>query len=106
MNAQRLKAVETHGLATIGAAEGIWNYYIRPEITAKRTWTAIGALVVAHELLCPPGELLSEGADRAIQKYPWLPWAGTILAGHVLNMVDEKYDLVHHGVKLLKGSHA
>lgn len=97
------ETLETYGLAAIGAVEGILKYYVRPEITAKRTWIAIGALVAMHEVYCPPGELLSEGADRAIAKYPVaVPVLGAVLAGHVLNVFPEKVDPVHQGFQLIR----
>lgn len=97
------ETLETYGLAALGAAEGILKYYVSPELTAKRTWLAIGALVAIHEISCPPGELLSEGADRAIEKHPFLvPALGMVLAGHVLNAFPEKADPVHQGFLLLR----
>lgn len=98
------ETAETYSLALLGAAEGVFKYYIRPEITAKRTWLAIGAIVALHEIFCPEGELLSEGADRAIEKHPVLiPLATIAIAGHVANLIDERYDLIHRGVKFIKG---
>lgn len=99
----KTETLTTYTLAGIGAVEGVWKYYVRPEITAKRTWAAIGALVLAHEIACPRGQLLSEGADRAIAEHPWIPAAGALLAGHVLNLIPEQWDPIHQASNLLKG---
>lgn len=94
---------ELYARAGIGLAGGAWKYYIRPEITAKRTWAAIGAMVVAHEILCPPGELLSEEADKWVERHPVLfPLVAFTVAAHITNAVNERYDPIHRGLKLLK----
>ena len=46
-------------LAAAGLAGGLFKYYVKPEITSKRTWIAIGAIVAAHEFACGPGEVIS-----------------------------------------------
>lgn len=61
-----------------------------------RAWIALGAGVVAYEMLCPPDELLSESADRAMQRHPWLVrFAAFTLAAHVCNALDDRYDPIH-----------
>lgn len=95
---------ETYALAAVGLAGGAFRYYIRPELTAKRTWALIGAMVVAHEIISPPGELLSEGCDTALETHPYLT---RIIIGvtalHLANALPEKFDPIHRGLKLLKG---
>jgi hypothetical protein len=99
-----MEDLDAYALAAVGTAEGLFNNYIKPEITAKRTWALIGAVVVAHEYFCPDGQLLSEGADRAIEKHPVLvPLAGLVLAGHVLNIFSERYDIVHKAFVAFRG---
>lgn len=91
------------GLATLGAAEGVFNYYIKPEITAKRTWALIGAVVLAHEIISPPGELLSEGADRALSRHPILTRAAIgLTALHLANVLPEPIDPFSRLTKFLK----
>lgn len=93
--------------AGFGAAGGAWKYYIRPEITAKRSWAAIAGLVLAHEVFCPQGELLSEGGDRLIEKHPVLGKAAILGFGltatlHVANSLPEKADPFKRGLDLLR----
>lgn len=100
MEAADLRALP---LAAVGAVSGAFRYYVRPELTAKRGWALIAATVIAHEIFCPPGELLSEGADRLVDRHPLLTRAaGLMVASHVLNLVNEKADPIHQGLKLLK----
>lgn len=93
--------IEAWTLGGIGAVAGAWKYYVRPEITAKRSWLAIGAFVAVHELACPDGELLSQGVDKAIEKHPVLT---TLAVGgvalHLINAIPEKYDPIHQLVNL------
>lgn len=87
-------------LGALGAVKGVFKEVIQPEITAKRTWLAIGALVVAHEALCGSGELLSEGVDKAIEKHPVaVPAVIGYTALHLANLLPPKIDLFHHLTK-------
>ena len=66
-----------------------------------RAWIALGVGVVAWELRCPEGELLSESADRMIERHPWLVRAVAFaLACHISNSVPERYDLIHQLFRL------
>jgi hypothetical protein len=59
-------------------------------------WLALGAGVVSYDLLCVEGQTLSEGADAAMLRHPWLVRAVAFaLAGHVSNVVPVRYDAVH-----------
>ena len=71
--------------------------------TAEKAWLAMGAGIIAYEALCPKGELLSEGVDRALDKHPILTRAliGTT-ALHLVNMLPEAIDPFHHAVNLIK----
>jgi hypothetical protein len=94
---------EAYLLAGIGAAEGVWNYYIKPELKAGRMWCAIGATVLTYELICPKGELLSEGVDRAIEDHPIIvPLAIGITALHLMNKLPERIDPFHRFIDLIK----
>lgn len=72
-------------------------------LSAKRGWIALGIGVLAYEVLCPPGELLSEGVDRALTKYPTLTRVaiGTT-ALHLLNALPEHLDPFTQGIQFLK----
>lgn len=87
----------TYALAATGAAEGIFHCYIKPELTAARTWAIIGGITLAHEYFCPPGELLSQGADRLLARHPITARLGILaLSLHLANLLPEKYDPVHY----------
>jgi len=73
-------------------------------LTAKRAWTCMAIGIMAYELACPEGELLSEGADRAIERHPMLvPLTALVIAGHVANLFPDRYDPIHLGFTFLKG---
>lgn len=82
----------TYALASVGLAKGIWEVYVKPE-PAKYAWVAIGASVLAYDLLCPEGQTLSEGVDKALEKHPV---ATTLAIGvtalHLLNRLPAKLD--------------
>lgn len=68
----------------------------RDHLSAKNGWLALGAGVLAYEILCPEGELLSEGVDRALERHPTLTrLAIGATALHLLNMLPEQYDPFH-----------
>jgi len=81
-------------LAVVGAVAGGFKYYLRPEMTAKRGWIAVGAVVAAHEVLCEAGETLSEGVDKALESHPV---ATSLAIGytalHLLNKLPAKLDI-------------
>lgn len=68
-----------------------------------RAWLGLGAAIVVYELSADDGELLSEAADRAIELHPWLIRIGAaLLACHVVNLLPERADLLHHAHAILK----
>jgi hypothetical protein len=84
----------------LGAAEGAWRYY-KPELM----WGAIGASVVAYDLLCKPGETLSDSADTAIESHPLLTrLAIGATALHLANLIPkpDKLDPIHIAFKKIK----
>jgi hypothetical protein len=104
MTAKNKELATAYTLGAVGAVEGVFNYYVRPELTAKRGWVAVGLLVTAYELACPRGELLSEGIDRAMDKHPVaIPAAIGYTALHLMNLLPEELDLFHQGCQAMKG---
>lgn len=64
--------------------------------SSDRAWIALGVGVVSYDLLCVEGQTLSEGADAAMLRHPWLVRAVAFaLAGHVCNLVPVRFDAVH-----------
>lgn len=90
-------------LAAYGAGAGFLKYYVRPELTAGRAWAALGAAVLAYELAAPEGQLMSEGVDRALEKHKALTTAAVgAVSLHLLNVLPQRIDPLHQGLKLLK----
>jgi hypothetical protein len=72
-------------------------------LTARNAWCAIGGFVLAYEVICPEGQLMSEGADRLIERHPYATRAaGLVLAVHVLNLVREEQDPISRLVRALR----
>lgn len=90
-------------LASAGAISGAWKYGVRPELTAGRAWAAIGLGVLAYEVSCPRGELLSEGVDRALEKHRAATLACIgITALHLCNLLPKNADPFHKVVEWLR----
>lgn len=63
---------------------------------ASKAWTALGIGIVIYELAAPPGQLLSEGVDRGIEKHPHLTRLGiTLVALHLINGLPPRFDPLH-----------
>lgn len=100
MNQENLKL---YSLAALGATGGIYNYYVKPELTAKRGWIAMGLGILAYELACPQGELLSEGADKALETHPILTRAAIgMTALHLMNALPPQIDIFKIGMDYIK----
>lgn len=79
-------------LGGIGAVKGVYA-----EIgTKERAVMALGAFVLAHDVLCRDGETISEWFDESLEKHPLATAvAGAVVVGHVFNIVPERFDLIH-----------
>ena len=87
------ETVEAYGLGAVGIVKGLYA----ETVTAKRAWLALGTGILAHEVLCGDGELLSEGADRALEKHKVLTLGViAVTALHLANAIPEKIDPIHH----------
>ena len=65
-------------------------------LTAKRGWLVIGVVTVVYEIICPEGQLLSEGVDRAILKHPLSVRALIMfIAFHLVNWLPVRVDPLH-----------
>lgn len=97
------ETAEAYTLALVGGIQGFYRYYVKPELTAKRGWLAVGAVVAAHELACDSGQTLSEGVDKALEKYPIpVKLAIGVTALHLLNLLPESIDPIHQASEWLK----
>ena len=72
------------------------------EIAAStKAWLALGAGVVAYDVLCPKGQTLSEGVDRLMERKMGRAIAlGSIaiVASHLGNLIPEKFDPFHYAL--------
>ncbi|WP_043598926.1 DUF7427 family protein [Nocardia otitidiscaviarum] len=67
---------------------------MRSRIKAWHLWVFVGAAVVVAELVAPPGELLSEGVDRALEQHPLLTRVAIeYTARHLMNDLPPQVDL-------------
>lgn len=79
-------------LVALGLASASFSL-LKEELTAKRAWAGIGALVLGYEMIAPPGELLSEGVDAALSLHPNLTrLAIGVTALHLMNALPERID--------------
>lgn len=63
---------------------------------ADRAWIALATGVLAYDVLAPPTQTLSEGADRYMLNHPWLTrWVAFSLAAHVCNLAEPEWDVIH-----------
>lgn len=71
---------------------------------ATIAWGVLGAGVIAYDILCPEGETLSEGVDRALEceKRKLALGAIAITAAHLANIIPQQIDPFHR-VTQLKG---
>lgn len=72
---------------------------------ADRAWLALGAGVLAYDLLSPDGETLSEGIDRYLARRPMLTRMAVLaVSRHLLNQLDpDPIHIVFTGLRRLRG---
>lgn len=64
-------------------------------------WIGLGVGVAAYEVWCPPGETLSEGVDRALERPMGriLALGGiAVTACHLANLIPERADPFHYAL--------
>lgn len=63
-------------------------------LTAKRGWLLVAGVVGLYEVLAPPGELLSEGVDVALESgwSPLVVGGVVVTALHLLNVLPAWMD--------------
>lgn len=73
---------------------------------SEKAWIGLAAGVFAYDVLCPEGETLSEGVDRALER-PRARFATigaiAITGAHLLNVIPEKIDPLHHVLRVCQG---
>ncbi|AXH67902.1 hypothetical protein SEA_CHASER_96 [Mycobacterium phage Chaser] len=59
-------------------------------------WLALAIGIISYEVAAPPGELMSEGWDRYLQRFPVTARVFPLLLTlHVINALPDRYDPVH-----------
>lgn len=68
---------------------------------ATKAWLGIGIGVATYEVLCPKGETLSEGVDRALE-HPMGRYAAmtaiALTSAHLANLLPEQVDPYHRAL--------
>jgi hypothetical protein len=73
------------------------------KITAGKAWAGLAAGVVAYDLLCPDGQMLSEGVDRGLEQHRLATGIAIgVTALHLLNILPESVDPFSVGLSGLK----
>lgn len=100
----KFESAETYMLAGIGAAQGAWRYY-RPQ-PSTLAWVGLAAGIVAYEIAAPPGQLMSEAVDRALEhsNVSKLATLGAIgcTALHLSNVLPDRLDPFKRTLDLLR----
>lgn len=81
-------------------------YACRSRIKAWHLWFAVGVAVVVAEAVAPPGQLMSEGVDRALERHPLLTRAAIeIVARHLTNDLPPALDPFVAVERLVRRAH-
>jgi hypothetical protein len=73
-------------------------------MNAKHAWTSLAVVVMAYEIACSEGELLSEGVDKWLAANPILTRSViAALALHLANALPVRFDLVSLGFLGVRG---
>ena len=86
-------------LASIGIAKGFYECYVKELQPSTKAWIVLASGVIAYDMTAKPGQTLSEGVDRYLERSPVAKavtlGAIAITAGHLSNLIPEKYDPIH-----------
>ena len=73
---------------------------------SEKAWLGLAAGVIAYDVLCPEGETLSEGVDRALERpvYRTVTMGAIAIVGaHLINILPTKIDPLHHVLRVIQG---
>lgn len=88
-----------YALGGYGLITGVYKEYV----PAKAVWLGIGAIVLAHDVLCRDGDTLSEAVDSALESHKAITLGAiAITAMHLANLLPEKIDPIHQFAELVK----
>lgn len=71
---------------------------------SEKAWVGLAAGILTYDVLCPDGETLSEGVDRALaHPIGRIATVGAIAVtgAHLLNVLPTKIDPLHHMLRVI-----
>lgn len=93
------KNPDAFALATAGAGKGIYEVYLRPNMSPAIGWGMVGATALAWDILAP--QTLTSGVREAFKRHPL---AVTSLMGAIaVHLVDPKYSPLDFIYDVFKG---
>lgn len=85
---------------------GLVNYALecwRDQPAGDKAWQVLLGSAAVYEALAPQNELLSESADRWIEKHPVIvPAVIGYTALHIMNRLPSKIDIFHQATRVLR----
>ena len=71
---------------------------------ADIAWLVLAVLILVYEVAAPPGELLSEGWDRYLVRFPVSSRiVPVVLTLHVLNLLPKQFDPLYRIARVVGG---
>lgn len=96
------ETAEAWTLGAVGLAKGLFELW-NEQPAGDKAWQVILGGVAIYEMVCPKGELLSESADRFLERHQRLGKALIYYtAAHIANDLPDRGDLFHQFTKLRK----
>lgn len=98
------ETLEAYGLASIGVCKGIYEVFIKDSVKnwEQKEWAIAGLVggVICYDLLvAKEGQTISEGVDSLLERggvsRAVTLGAIAITAGHLSNLIPQKYDPIH-----------
>lgn len=102
------ETLEAYGLASIGVCKGVYEVFIKDSVKnwEQKEWAIAGLVggVICYDLLvAKDGQTISEGVDSLLERggvsRAVTLGAIAITAGHLANIIPQKYDPIHRLVR-------
>lgn len=70
---------------------------------ADAAWVSLAIGVIAYDVACPAGQMLSEGVDRYLDCRPWVTRTViAVVALHLANVLPSRFDPFHQLAVVLR----
>lgn len=98
------ETIEAYGLASIGVCKGVYEVFIKDSVKnwEQKEWAIaglVGGVICYDLLLAKDGQTISEGVDALLERggvsRAVTLGAIAITAGHLSNLIPQKYDPIH-----------